>query len=297
MKRLITVLFLFAFAVAPYAQQRRTSKLSAKKTVVRKSAAKSQKTKAKGNTSTSVQALEKQRQQIQQQIKEQERRLHNNEQDVKKRLQNLMILNSEIEGKRRTIDTIKHDITSLDVQIEMLLAQFDLLQAKLEQNKKNYVKSMRYMHRNRSAQNQLMFIFSADNLTQMIRRIRFMREYASYQRVQGERVKAEEEEVNRKFQEIANAQQHKQELLTKGEQERRSLEGKQTEQQNVVQTLKKEQKTIQGIIDQQKKKDAALNAQIDRWIAEEVARQKARAAAEAKRRAEAEAAKKRASRC
>ena len=59
-------------------------------------------------------------------------------------------------------------------------------------------------------------------------------------------------------------------------------------------TLQKEQKTIQNIIAQQKKKDAALNAQIDRLIAEEVARQKARAEAEAKRRAEAEAAKKRA---
>ena len=62
----------------------------------------------------------------------------------------------------------------------------------------------------------------------------------------------------------------------------------------MVNSLQKEQKNIQNIIAQQKKKDAALNAQIDRLIAEEVARQKARAAAEAKRRAEAEAAKKRA---
>lgn len=297
MKRLVTVLILFAFALAPYAQQKRTSKQPARKTATaKKPAAKSSKAKASTPkpATTSVQALEKQRQQIQQQIKEQERRLHSNEQDVKKRLHNLMILNTEIEGKRRTIDTIKHDITSLDIEIEMLLGQLDLLQTKLEKNKKNYVKSMRYMHRNRSAQNQLMFIFSADNLTQMVRRLRFMREYASYQRVQGERVKAEEEEVNRKFQAIANAQQQKKVLLTKGEQERRSLEGKQTEQKQVVQTLQKEQKTIQGIIAQQKKKDAALNAQIDRLIAEEVARQKARAAAEAKRRAEAEAAKKRA---
>ena len=291
MKRIVIVLFLFAFALAPSAQQKRTSKPSARKTAK----AKSQKPKANSqNTTTSVQALEKQRQQIQQQIKEQERRLRSNEQDVKKRLHNLMALNTEIEGKRRSIDTIRHDISSLDIQIEMLLGQFDLLQEKLEKNKKNYVKSMRYMHRNRSTQNQLMFIFSADNLTQMVRRMRFMREYASYQRVQGERVKAEEEEVNRKFQEIANAQQHKKDLLTKGEQERRSLEGKQIEQKQVVQTLQKEQKTIQGIIAQQKKKDAALNAQIDRLIAEEVARQKARAAAEAKRRAAAEAAKKRA---
>lgn len=291
MKRFLIVLFFFAFAVAPYAQQKRTTKQSVKKTVT----AKSQKPKAKSpKPVTSVQALEKQRQQIQEQIKEQERRLRTNEQDVKQRLRNLMVLNSEIEGKRRTIDTIKHDITSMDVEIEMLLGQFDLLQEKLEKNKKNYVKSMRYMHRNRSTQNQLMFIFSADNLTQMVRRMRFMREYASYQRVQGERVKAEEEEVNRKFQQITAAQQRKQDLLSKGEREQHLLEGKQTEQNQVVQTLQKEQKTIQGIIAQQKKKDAALNAQIDRLIAEEVARQKARAAAEAKRRAEAEAAKKRA---
>ena len=295
MKRFLTVLFLIAFAVAPYAQQRRTTKQATAKGQASK--VKGQKTKGKGQgtkSSTSVQALEQQRQQIQKQIKEQERRLHSNEQDVKNRLHNLMILNGEIEGKRRTIDTIKHDITSLDIEIEMLLGQFDLLQSKLEKNKKNYIKSMRYMHRNRSAQSQLMFIFSADNLTQMVRRMRFMREYASYQRAQGDRVKAEEEEVNRKFQQITSAQQHKHELLSKGEEEQHSLEGKQTEQQKMVNTLQKEQKAIQGIIAQQKKKDAALNAQIDRLIAEEVARQKARAAAEAKRRAEAEAARKRA---
>ena len=213
MKRFIIVLILFAFALAPYAQQKRTTKRPAKKTVT----VKSQKSKANSQSMTSVQALEKQRQQIQQQIKEQERRLRNNEQDVKKRLHNLMALNTEIEGKRRTIDTIRKDISSLDIEIEMLLGQFDLLQAKLEKNKKNYVKSMRYMHRNRSTQNQLMFIFSADNLTQMVRRLRFMREYASYQRVQGERVKAEEEEVNRKFQQITNAQQHKRDLLITAE--------------------------------------------------------------------------------
>ena len=137
MKRLTTVLFLFAFALAPYAQQKRTTaKQPAKKTVK----AKSQKSKANSqNATTSVQALEKQRQQLQQQIKEQERRLRSNEQDVKKRLHNLMALNTEIEGKRRTIDTIRKDISSLDIEIEMLLGQFDLLQEKLEKNKKNYV--------------------------------------------------------------------------------------------------------------------------------------------------------------
>jgi septal ring factor EnvC (AmiA/AmiB activator) len=56
----------------------------------------------------------------------------------------------------------------------------------------------------------------------------------------------------------------------------------------MVSAVKKKQKTIQGIICDPNKKDAALNAQIDRLVAEEVAKAKARAEAEAKRKAEAE---------
>ena len=310
MKRIGIIFLLLAFTLAPYAQKKSaTKKPAAKKTAVTQTkksgtsgksgklgkSGKSGKSGKAGTTSQpTVKSLQNQRQQIQQEIKKQETLLRNNEKDVKKRLQNLMVLNTEIEGKRRTIDTIRKDISHLDVEIEMLMTQLEQLQDQLNERKANYVKSMRYMHRNRSVQSQMMFIFSADNLVQMFRRMRFMREYANYQRAQGEEVKEKQEEVNLKFQSLNIAQEHKRELLTKGEQERRSLEGKQTEQQNVVNTLKKEQKTIQNIIAQQKKKDAALNAQIDRLIAEEVARQKARAAAEAKRRAEAEAAKKRA---
>ena len=294
MKRIaIILILLLGFTLAPQAQQRR--KPAAKKTAVASKNRKSGKTRQKAKATksskqpTTVQALERQRKQIQQQIREQERRLASSQKDVKRRLQNLMMLNTEIAGKRRTIDTIRHDISNLDGEIEALGLQLDELQKMLADCKKKYVKSMRYLHRNRSTQSQLMFIFSADNLTQMFRRLRFMREYAAYQHVQGDEVKAQQEEVNKKFQEISIAKEQKSQLLAKGERERIALENKQTEQQNVVKTLQKEQKTIQSIIAQQKKKDAALNAQIDRLIAEEVARQKARAEAEARRRAEAAA--------
>ena len=260
----------------------------------KKSTRKKATTKTTTTQPASVQALQNQRQKLQQQIKEQEKKLRTNQQDVKNRLQNLMIINTEIEGKCRTIDTIRRNISELDVEIDSLCRQLETLQDELNECKRRYVKSMRYLHRNKSNQSQLMFIFSADNLTQMVRRMRFMREYAAYQHVQGDEVKAQQEAVNNKFQEISVAKRQKTQLLVKGERERRDLEGKQTEQKNVVKSLQKEQRSIQNIIAQQKQKDAALNAQIDRLIAEEVARQKARAAAEAKRRAEAEAARKRA---
>ena len=300
MRRIALILLLLSFTLAPQAQQRR-GKSSGKKTAVQKSTTKSGKTRKSGKTSktqpSSVKSLQNQRQQIQQQIKQQEQRLYSNQQDVRKRLQNLMVINSEIEGKQRTIDTIRKDISSLDQEIAQMNRQLRQLEGQLAVCKERYVKSIRYMHRNRSAQNQLMFVFSADNFSQMFRRMRFMREYASYQHVQGDEVKVQQEAVNRKREELDSVKTQKKTLLAKDEQERKSLEDKQTEQQNVVKTLQNEQRNIQNIIAQQKKKDAKLNAQIDRLIAEEIARQKARAAAEAKRREaakrKAEAAKKR----
>ncbi|MCR4765644.1 MAG: peptidoglycan DD-metalloendopeptidase family protein [Bacteroidaceae bacterium] len=297
MKRFsLLFLLLFAFVLTPYAQQRR-SRSTAKKTVVTKKYRSKKKTStyrsSRKSKPSSIQELEKERKQIQKTIKEQERRLASSQQDVKKRLQNLMMLNTEIAGKRRSIDTIRHDLNHLDNQIKVLGKQIDSLNQELAACKKRYVKSMRYMHRNKSSQSQLMFVFSADNFAQMFRRMRFMREYAAYQHVQGDQVKAQQAELTQKQQELTSAKNQKTTLLAKGEREQHALEGKQIEQQNVVNTLKRQQKTIQGIISQQKKKDAALNAQIDRLIAEEVARQKARAAAEAKRRAEAEARAKR----
>ena len=309
MKRIIILTLLaFAFVVVP-AQQKRTAKHKARTTTTsaqRKKTASGKATstrKRTGNATAkrkttrqpeSVQSLQNQRKNIQRQIKLQEQRLRSNERDVKQRLQNLMIINTEIASKRRTIDTIRRDLSNIDVEIQTMNRELDALQKDLELCKQRYVKSMRYMHRNRSVQSQMMFIFSASSFSQMYRRLRFMREYASYQRSQGEDVKVKQAEVAAKRSELAGARDAKHKLLTRGESEKRSLEGKQAEQQNVVSSLQKQQKTIQRVIDQQRKKDAAINAQIDRLIAQEVARQKARAAAEAKRKAAAEAARERA---
>lgn len=292
MKRIRILLLLAAFILSPaFAQKRKTATTKkARTTRTTKKPAR----KASADGTVSISGLKNQRAQIKRQIQTQQQRLRSNERDVKKRLQNLMVINTEIADKRKTIDTIRRDLTTLDGSITQMNTRLGKLEKELDDRKRKYVKSMRYMHRNRSIQNQLMFIFSARNFTQMFRRMRFMREYATYQRAQGEAVKSKQAQVTAKHNQLLAARQQKSALLNKGEKERRQLEGKQTEQQQVVSTLKKQQKTIQSIIAAQQKKDAAINAQIDRLVAIEVEKARARAAAEARRKAEAEAARKRA---
>ena len=82
-------------------------------------------------------------------------------------------------------------------------------------------------------------------------------------------------------------------MLSKDKKEHAALQNKQGEQEKMVAGLQKQQKTIQAIIDEQRKKDAALNAQIDRLIAIEVEKARKRAEEEARKKAEAAAAAKR----
>ena len=303
MKRLYVFLLLaFCLVVAVPAQkktnvQRRvtTTNRVQKKQPTKKQPAKKQVTKkqpAKSEQPVTVKGLQNERQQLQKQMKEQERKLRQNEQDVKKRLQSLMIINTEINDKRRTIDTIRRDINTLDGNIQILDTQLKNLEKELSQRKERYMKSVRYMHRNRDIQNQLMFIFSAKSFSQMYRRMRFVREYAVFQRAQGEAVQSMQQQVAEAMDELASTKKQKDDLLYRGVLEKKALEGKQVEQQNVVNSLQKQQKTIQSILEQQRKKDAALNAQIDKLIAEEIARAKARAEAERKKKAAEEARKK-----
>lgn len=302
MKRLF-VLFLLAFLVAAVPAQT-TKKTSAQRKTATTKSSQNRKTSAKRRSAqkksgaaqkksqVTVKGLKQEQQQVRRQIQEQERRLRANEQNVKKRLENLLVINNEIADKRKSIDNIRLDISRLESNIQMLEAQMKVLDRELEERKQRYIKSMRYMHGHRNIQSQLMFVFSAKNFSQMYRRLRFMREYAAYQQTQGEAVKSMQGQVQEAFNELTDSKYRKDTLLTRGEKERRQLEDKQVEQQKVVSSLQKQQKTIQGIIDKQKKRDAELNARIDKLIAEEIARAKARAEAEAKRKAAEEARRK-----
>ena len=282
------------------AQTRKTStarkKAPAKKTTTKKKATSRRKATAKKDTysNASIRGLQKQRSQIQQKIKQQEKALRANQADVKKRLQNLMVINTEIGERQKNINNIQKDITHIESNMDILKAQLETLEKQLAERKARYIKSMSFVTRQHTFQDRLMFILSAHDFSQMYRRMRFVREYAAYQRVQGEAVKAKQAQVDEKHRQLVTVRGHKSNLLAKGEQERKELEGRQTEQQNVVASLQKQQKTIQQVIAQQRKKDEQLNAEIDRQIAIEVEKARKRAAEEARKKAQAEAARKRA---
>ena len=243
-------------------------------------------------SNASIKKLQSQRNAIQKKIKQQELALKANKEDVEKRLKDLLLINGEIDENQQHIEGIQKDIHHIEGNIDILKTQLSTLTEQLKDRQAKYIRSMRYMASNRTMQDKLMFIFSAKNFYQMYRRLRFVKEYAQYQKAQGEAVKAKQIQIDAKHHQLQQVRGQKNNLLYKGQQERTKLEANKGQQQNIVAGLQQQQKTIQAVIDDQRKKDAALNVQIDRMVEIEIAKARARAAAEAKRKAELAAAEK-----
>ena len=308
MKKQLLALLLVVFTMSLSAQTRRkatnsrhttTKKVTTnnnKRTATPKRPA-GKKTTTKGKapsySTPAIKGLQAERNQIQQKIRQQEQALRANQADVKKRLQDLLVLNTQIDERQKNIEGIQKDIHGIDNNIGILTVQLQNLQSQLDQHKEKYIKSLQYSAKHHNVQENMMFIFSAESLTQLYRRMRFVKEYAAYQKAQGDIIKMKQQQIGEKNQQLKVVKGQKNTLLYKGQQEKKALEGQQGEQKKVVASLQQQQKTIQSVIAEQRQKDAELNKKIDALIAEEVAKARARAAAEAKRRAEAAAEAKR----
>lgn len=237
-----------------------------------------------------IKELESKRGALQKQIAESESLLKTTTKNVGSQLKGLAALTGQIEERRRYILAINRDVDLIDKELASLQRQLTQLQKELKDKKNKYAASVNYLYRNHTIQDKLLFIFSASTLEQTYRRLRYVREYASYQRMQGEEIQKKQKQISDKRTELTEARKAKEGLLKEREDEKATLEKQEKEQKELVNSLRKKQRSLQSEISKKRKEANQLNARIDRLIAEEI--EKARKRAEEEARKEAAARKK-----
>lgn len=238
-------------------------------------------------TNKRIKELELKRSDLQKQIAETEALLNTTNKDVGSQLNGLNALTGQIEERRRYIDNISSDLQEVDSQLVFIDRQLDTLNISLEEKKRRYEASLRYLYKNHSIQEKLMFIFSAESLSQTYNRLRYVREYATYQRLQGKEIIRKQEEISKKQEELQGVKDEKIRLLAAREQEKRKLEIQEEKAQQVIKDLRSKQKGLQNEISKKKREADQLNNQIDNLIAIEIESARKRAEEEARKEAEA----------
>lgn len=225
---------------------------------------------------------------LQKKIKKSEAQLQATRNDVKKRLKNLTLINADIEKQQHVITLTQHQIDSITYQITKINMQLDTLRRELKEKKLRYQRSLLYLYKNRKTDSKLLFLLSSSNFTQAMRRYRYVKEYATYQRVNGELLQRKQKEIEMVQQQLDESKKHHTKLLTEQKTKKEELTKKQAEQQKVASKLQKQQKQIQSIINSDKKEMAALDSKIDYYVKKAIEEERRRREADERKRRQLE---------
>ena len=231
--------------------------------------------------------LEQQRKEALADIEETNKLLQETAQTAKTSLNRLNLLSKQILSRKIVISLLNQELDEIEIDILNIQGQLRTLKRELGDKQTNYGKSMRGLYKRHSSQDKLLFILSAESFSQSMRRMRYLREYADWQKRQANDIVEKQAEISRKQAEMEKTRAEKRVLLGTRQEESKKLESEEASQKEEVQLLNKRQKDLKADLQKKRRQAEALNRQIEKQIAEEIARAEAEAKA-ARERAERE---------
>ncbi|MBR6628654.1 MAG: peptidoglycan DD-metalloendopeptidase family protein [Bacteroidaceae bacterium] len=221
-------------------------------------------------TNPKVKEMESQRYKLEQQLAESRKLLSSAQKDVDGQLAQLSALTAQIKKQKQFVARLDADVKAINRELKSIEEQIRTLQAELERRREHYAKALQMMTNKNTFENKLMFLLSAESFNQMVRRMRYLREYSNFQQKQGEQLIAQQQDLENKRIELEQTREAKKTLLAKRIEEQKQLDKQQAEQNKLVAGLKKKQKEIRNrMVAQQRERDK-LNREIERIIEEEL---------------------------
>ena len=233
--------------------------------------------------SARVRELEKQRKEALAEIKKTNELLNQTQATTKDRLKRLNLLSQQILSRKKVINLLEQEMNAMDRQINDMGKQISQLESELKEKQANYGKSIQSMYKRQASQDRLLFILSAESFAQSLRRIRYLHEYARWQKRQGAEIVEKQAQIVEKRKELESARIEKSKLLANRAEEQKNLQQEENSHKEEIAVLNKKQKELQALIKQKREQANKLNRLIEQQIAKEIAEAEAKAKAERER--------------
>ena len=220
----------------------------------------------------SRQDLEKQRLQLQKEIKEINTLLFQSQKKEKTLLSDLSDLVQRIGVRTKLINTINEETNQLKIEIKENERQVQLLEERLEYLKKDYASMVVQSYKSKTKNSRLMFLLSSENFLQAYKRLEYLKQYASYRARQGEEIKEETTKLHNLNDYLVEKRNEKEELLAINRDEKDSISREKASRETLVKSVKKKEKKYIAQINNKQKEERKIDAKIEALIAEAIAK-------------------------
>ncbi|MBR5855313.1 MAG: peptidoglycan DD-metalloendopeptidase family protein [Paludibacteraceae bacterium] len=218
----------------------------------------------------SIKDLQKQQRELQQQLEETSKMLKQTKQNETATENKLNLLNNDIQTRKKLIRNIQSEINTLNGEMGTLRQRRNNLQKELEAHKEDYARLVRETHYADMQQSPLLFLLSAENFQQLIRRVQYMQQFAAYRKEQVKKIESIQSNIDIQNTLLEERKQNRSTALQSQKREQDKLTRDERKQKDMLQALKKQEKDLIAKQQAQQKKVDALNKQIEEMIAKQV---------------------------
>lgn len=217
-----------------------------------------------------VKELQKQQRELQQQLEETSKMLKQTKKDETATENKLNLLNNDINIRKKLIRNIQGEINALNAEMRTLLKKRTTLQSELDAAKADYARLVRETHYADIQQSPLLFLLSAESFQQLIRRMQYMQQFASYRKEQVQKIKALQADIDEQNNQLNKRKESRSKSLQNQKREQEQLTADQRKQKSMLSSLKKQEKDLLAKQKNQQKKVDELNKKIEQLIAKQV---------------------------
>ena len=210
-----------------------------------------------------VKDLQREQEQIRRELAETEQLLKETKKNETATTNKLTLLNKNIKDRKRLINGINREIQAIDHDMLRLVARRDELQVEQNRLREDYAQLIRKTHYQQRMQSPLLFILSAKNFQQLMRRMRYLRQFARYRQRQVAAIEATQADIDAQNQSLAERKTERNAALKSQQKEQEQLTRDQRKQQKMLNELKKKEKNLAAKQKKQQKRINEINKKIE----------------------------------
>ena len=224
--------------------------------------------------SQSKQALEKQKKEIQNEIKVIELKLSNSSKKKGLIISNAEDLNYKIKLQQNLISNINNQLNLILNEIDDNEIQLSNLKNKELSLKEELAKMLLAGYKKKSNLNKLMFIFSSSSFQQAYKRIQYFKQYVNFQNKTLLKIKSTSSEIENVIVVLDSQKTNKQLLINENENIKRELSIQYDDLNKLIAEVNKDQKKYKNEIKQKQKLSKDIDKKIEKLIREALANSK-----------------------
>jgi len=216
-------------------------------------------------------ALEAKRERLQQEIKEINRLLFAERKEKGTILDQMEALDNKINVRQELIRVTNQQSNLLNRQINVNIRNISKLREDLKVLKEDYAQLIQKTYQNKSQNNRLMFLLSAENFFQAFKRLQYMQQYAKHRKKQGEGIIQKTEELAQLNQDLVVQRKEKEQLLAENTKAKNELSREVESQRDLLRSVRQNEAKYTAAISEKQKEARRIDREIERMIRSAIA--------------------------